>query len=251
MLLLYLRFSSSRTTPYSDLHSTMLLLYRVVEDSKEYLQINLHSTMLLLYPGGTAYFVRRNLNLHSTMLLLYLRAYSYRTTDLRFTFHYASTLSSSASTWMTDGYRIYIPLCFYFIPRPDSSKIPRCPYLHSTMLLLYHYICDNCGAYLDPFTFHYASTLSRLGWLWGVRSERIYIPLCFYFIKVSLSSGRRKRSIYIPLCFYFIPCPFCGGEAYISNLHSTMLLLYLQSNTYRLATLCHLHSTMLLLYLLR
>ena len=36
----------------------------------------------------------------------------------------------------------------------------------------------------------------------------IYIPLCFYFICMGLHNGDAGREIYIPLCFYFIgnPC---------------------------------------------
>ena len=97
-------------------------------------------------------------------------------------------------------------------------------HLHSTMLLLY----------LNPrlivegrniFTFHYASTLSRLNNATGSASS-IYIPLCFYFIlritpqratfhtftfhyasTLSILPCVRNRLgivIYIPLCFYFI-----------------------------------------------
>ena len=32
----------------------------------------------------------------------------------------------------------------------------------------------------------------------------IYIPLCFYFICMGLHNGDAGREIYIPLCFYFI-----------------------------------------------
>ena len=56
--------------------------------------------------------------------------------------------------------------------------------LHSTMLLLYPYWCKK-----------------------SCRTYRIYIPLCFYFIKIPGTGTRNVTHIYIPLCFYFIPSP--------------------------------------------
>ena len=97
------------------------------------------------------------------------------------------------------------------------------------------------------FTFHYASTLSEFANQCG-KKILIYIPLCFYFIEVSVLHNvayinlhstmlllyrgcaadefRRIRLIYIPLCFYFIACLRSSHILY-SHLHSTMLLLYL------------------------
>ena len=103
--------------------------------------------------------------------------------------------------------------------------------LHSTMLLLY----PGAGAQghgTIAFTFHYASTLS---WrrsqkartrrylhstmlllypilrLFPESSVKIYIPLCFYFIRGDKLNSFCKE-IYIPLCFYFI---IYGGIAHI------------------------------------
>ena len=56
----------------------------------------------------------------------------------------------------------------------------------------------------------------------------IYIPLCFYFIMRSSGSLSSRTKIYIPLCFYFIGKPKFY-EPQELNLHSTMLLLYLQN----------------------
>ena len=56
--------------------------------------------------------------------------------------------------------------------------------------------------------------------------ERIYIPLCFYFILVLRRTESDERA----------------------DLHSTMLLLYPSLNTLSPDTIKHLHSTMLLLY---
>ena len=97
------------------LHSTMLLLYRSFPLHSHLYPPDLHSTMLLLYPTAGPKIVIRNSHLHSTMLLLYLPGASpcfwYNSA---FTFHYASTLSSSA----------------------DAAK-SLYGHLHSTMLLLY------------------------------------------------------------------------------------------------------------------
>ena len=116
------------------------------------------------------------------MLLLYLTPTFNNVLGInRFTFHYASTLSGEAQ-----GY----------------DKI--CPYLHSTMLLLYPEsvrVIDHDG--ID-----------------------IYIPLCFYFIASRSGWFPQRYSIYIPLCFYFIR-PVHTKEAQEKvHLHSTMLLLY-------------------------
>ena len=37
-----------------------------------------------------------------------------------------------------------------------------------------------------------------------MKENRIYIPLCFYFIGGNWNLDRSEYSIYIPLCFYFI-----------------------------------------------
>ena len=54
----------------------------------------------------------------------------------------------------------------------------------------------------------------------------IYIPLCFYFIVVAAVSFRPVIFIYIPLCFYFIEYHPADLLFHLSDLHSTMLLLY-------------------------
>ena len=96
---------------------------------------------------------------------------------------------------------IYIPLCFYFIM------------IESYTLIL-----------SSGFTFHYASTLSGRkdrsndgytdlhSTMLLLYPQRNYVHLLYY-------------SIYIPLCFYFIRVKFFTLPADI-DLHSTMLLLY-------------------------
>ena len=99
--------------------------------------------------------------------------------------------------------RIYIPLCFYFIPRG----------------------IDQAGV--------------------GIL---IYIPLCFYFIGRSKTGKRWRIKIYIPLCFYFIIDPKHFSGVLHSYLHSTMLLLYRLTENIWIFGDANLHSTMLLLY---
>ena len=104
--------------------------------------------MLLLYRWSRRW-KRLNLqNLHSTMLLLYLE----------------KSITNKVY------WRIYIPLCFYFIIANN---------IKSGVTIL--------------FTFHYASTLSRARWALSVRSP-IYIPLCFYFIDTGFCGSQRSGS---------------------------------------------------------
>ena len=104
--------------------------------------------------------------------------------NLSFTFHYASTLSMThqfrslpqihlhstmlllypySLKWQAWPWRIYIPLCFYFILMRLQVTTSPLWNLHSTMLLLYptdkHWWTGE-----RLFTFHYASTLSVCRW---------------------------------------------------------------------------------------
>ena len=118
MLLLYLIFTTSSRTVFAYLHSTMLLLYllpasiwfsicvqftfhyastlSLILASWSYSSWHLHSTMLLLYLSLCLAWDCISIHLHSTMLLLYLGGKVRVTREFVFTFHYASTLSSSA-----------------------------------------------------------------------------------------------------------------------------------------------------------
>ena len=108
--------------------------YRMIGESAY-----LHSTMLLLDPSVLKEKRADRSDLHSTMLLLY-----------RKNFVTAILL-----------YRIYIPLCFYFIV------------LWNYFAFIYFW-----------FTFHYASTLSQKRFRSCLRGKQTYIPLCFYFIRI-------------------------------------------------------------------
>ena len=97
------------------------------------------------------------LHLHSTMLLLYQRLGRVDCNLLLFTFHYASTLSKYRDDKTVLQFIIYIPLCFYFIPRPEAGSF------------LFYW-----------FTFHYASTLSirkhmNDGWIPDLHSTMLLL----------------------------------------------------------------------------
>ena len=136
MLLLYPYFSHSLRSLlviYIPLCFYFIRIGVTVRDSPD---SDLHSTMLLLYPGQPAdppvqetiyiplcfYFI-----VISLKDCIFLR---------RFTFHYASTLSSFTNVAIF-SFLIYIPLCFYFIQVNHPQTQPPEKNLHSTMLLLY------------------------------------------------------------------------------------------------------------------
>ena len=115
------------------------------------------------------------------------------------------------------------------------------------MLLLYHIRKGNALTPNSPFTFHYASTLSgveapsaltakiftfhyasTLSVIYHMQSKLHTIFTFHYASTLSIKTGYRRRAI--------------------SNLHSTMLLLYLCPDL-GWREWMHLHSTMLLLYL--
>ena len=163
-----------------------------------------------------------------------------------FTFHYASTLSILVS----DLPAIFPWFTFHYA---STLSVP-----------VYKY-----EIYASTFTFHYASTLSRKKSR-RCRYKHIYIPLCFYFITWGHPDRHTRQhylhstmlllypksglppltasDIYIPLCFYFIQSQLLARREK-TNLHSTMLLLYLRTVAARRSALLNLHSTMLLLYL--
>ena len=208
--------------------------------------------------------------------------------DAGFTFHYASTLSynlhdpipvilfiyiplcfyfiGKGSRGSAPRFRIYIPLCFYFIPfhldcrftrshlhstmlllYPEIAfdisgvfmiYIPLCFYficskplfsfisfnLHSTMLLLYPSACDIISLQAPGFTFHYASTLSPFS-AQQRRLMHIYIPLCFYFIKNCLKLTMNETDLHSTMLLLYLFCHLPSSFLRI-DLHSTMLLLY-------------------------
>ena len=165
---------------------------------------------------------------------------------------------------------IYIPLCFYFIALRKTSEysvtliyIPLCFYfigqrktVHRSTLSIYIPLCfyfirvgDLDGGLLIQFTFHYASTLSRLTRSFGIRYRYLHSTMLLLYRNTRQGSGL-FCPIYIPLCFYFILQTVAVKAPGIENLHSTMLLLYQGGKRGGLVIwLLNLHSTMLLLYL--
>ena len=141
---------------------------------------HLHSTMLLLY-------LQRGLT-DSRVLCIYIPLCFYFIADalfifdaiLKFTFHYASTLSVIA---IIDKF-LLSAFTFHYASTLSYGAVK------------YH-------IRVIQFTFHYASTLSLTGHAIPASSDKIYIPLCFYFIVRDTDPG--IRALY---------------------LHSTMLLLY-------------------------
>ena len=103
---------------------------------------------------------------------------------------------------MRPGRLIYIPLCFYFIGYETPIEY-HMTHLHSTMLLLYPYMEIGQEVKVALFTFHYASTLSRM----DSGDPQLFVDLhstmlLLYLMRVVMTFGS------------------------IHHLHSTMLLLY-------------------------
>ena len=139
---------------------------------------------------------------------------------------------------------IYIPLCFYFIPL--CQRIACCSsYLHSTMLLLYR---EHPGKYpyCYQFTFHYASTLSISQALHGCNKLHLHSTMLLLY-RFSLFSFTIFCFIYIPLCFYFIRrITGCGMPDII--IYIPLCFYFIKFHVFRKAEIIYLHSTMLLLY---
>ena len=119
---------------------------------------------------------------------------------------------------------IYIPLCFYFIRRALRAS------------------CSDS----ERFTFHYASTLSRMSGCMSPNHHNLHSTMLLLY-PISRFASEAMNRIYIPLCFYFIELQSIRFLHHI-HLHSTMLLLYLTGAESRAKSICYLHSTMLLLY---
>ena len=116
MLLLYRGLPYNKDSRCQALHSTMLLLYQTQKSAQMMLWSPLHSTMLLLYPAchyltppALFAFTFHYASTISTSLLVYAPF------PLYFTFHYASTISFYPSRNSGVLLSLYIPLCFYYI----------------------------------------------------------------------------------------------------------------------------------------
>ena len=132
---------------------------------------NLHSTMLLLYPAYSSSEISPLFDLHSTMLLLYPH------TDNRWSFYHVHLHSTM--------------LLLY--PIQMQSDISSDSNLHSTMLLLYHKLPS--PLHPDPVHLHSTMLLLYLSWrVYFGNAWNIYIPLCFYFIELSLYDAGQSKT---------------------------------------------------------
>ena len=208
-------------------------------------------------------------HLHSTMLLLYLHiATTHAIRKSKFTFHYASTLSFT---------RLYVPIVicrftFHYASTLSMSSLShwmmgrRFTFHYASTLSIWRLKMEFINEW---FTFHYASTLSRYFFSTDINCI-IYIPLCFYFIRIShiayapylwftfhyastlssapVRSWHHLLRIYIPLCFYFI-C--AAGKLVKRNLsiYIPLCFYFIFMHLPSQPGIPHLHSTMLLLYL--
>ena len=142
---------------------------------------------------------------------------------------------------------IYIPLCFYFI----VGSLPLClvavTNLHSTMLLLYRMPRSSLRPVSMSFTFHYASTLSSFS------RSALWILIVFTFHYASTLSECVSDEFCCGCEFTFhyastLSYHPADSLFHLSDLHSTMLLLYLSAFRPLGLYTFNLHSTMLLLY---
>ena len=120
---------------------------------------------------------------------------------------------------------IYIPLCFYFIAEPPPHRTDRGAIYIPLCFYFIHHRSAGC-ARRTPFTFHYASTLSRLPAACLPSREYLHSTMLLLYLILAVT-------VSVP----------------IFHLHSTMLLLYPDTPKAKPVGFTNLHSTMLLLYL--
>ena len=181
------------------------------------------------------------------MLLLYRSCVaSSVSSPFQFTFHYASTLSCWRLLVVVSPCPIYIPLCFYFILVLVSS-VPHCTqftfhYASTLSFSEYRYSFDTA-----IFTFHYASTLSLL----PISVTDQYSKFTFHYastLSPSLDPSKLDHDIFTFHYASTLSGTEISRQVSDLDLHSTMLLLYLQGFRLLCLTIRYLHSTMLLLY---
>ena len=165
-------------------------------------------------------------NLHSTMLLLYLMIGVDNTTIdsiyIPLCFYFIRTIHCTKAARVM----IYIPLCFYFIQEDSYSQ----KHLNGIYIPLCFYFIANPEADEEwparSFTFHYASTLSRIGGVLSTMQQNLHSTMLLLYLYAE-KCREVAELIYIPLCFYFIRIPWEAPGRMGPYLHSTMLLLYL------------------------
>ena len=153
--------------------------------------------------GAKAYILNTGkLHLHSTMLLLYLERESKDRIQVRFTFHYASTLSEQMPRGVVVHLHLHSTMLLLY-PRRLCIAYRNLYNLHSTMLLLYRFsVLSKSTAYIS-FTFHYASTLSKASGETLYKLSHLHSTMLLLYLNETPSPDTWPP-IYIPLCFYFI-----------------------------------------------
>ena len=159
--------------------------------------------MLLLYPDGS----NSRADLQSEFTFHYASTISEEDwhAEIRediFTFHYASTISLNQGSGTAR--RLHLHSTLLLLYRSRLSGTQGCVSdLHSTMLLLYHSTYADKRAWV--FDLHSTMLLLYPEAVYAPNDiNRIYIPLCFYYIGQSWSGWDNGYQIYIPLCFYYI-----------------------------------------------
>ena len=212
------------TAPICALHSTMLLLYHVSSSPRNHLELTLHSTMLLLYHFPEGFCLLYISPLHSTMLLLYLFS-TVLLYNLVISLHSTMLLLYLTSSLKESSpFRLYIPLCFYYIEEfcilrgvKSFLYIPLCFYyilyngrvLRSPVIFTFHYastisvssICP--GIWFSSFTFHYASTISSDDIVKAFFNPTLHSTMLLLY-PTAWQAGELEIHLYIPLCFYYI-----------------------------------------------
>ena len=271
MLLLYLLCNCKYDLRIIDLHSTMLLLYLILHAP--------FRAVWLIYIPLCFYFILPGTVISSTLSSFTFHYASTLSNNVhvligsfgKFTFHYASTLSDCSDlergTKVSDlhstmlllypGYCLqpawWSSFTFHYASTLSRTTLSGAPW---NPAFTFHYAStlsrDTGTSYQAEaaFTFHYASTLSQIDYASGRGNRDLHSTMLLLY-RVEIHLYRISSCIYIPLCFYFIPFAVCMIKRLVSNLHSTMLLLYPVISAEVMRYMRNdLHSTMLLLYLI-
>ena len=142
-----------------------------------------------------------------------------------FTFHYASTISSSAENIPRLIQALYIPLCFYYIAKIEdkfSNLYTSFTFHYASTISALDYNYFRIHSF---FTFHYASTISksplsaicksltlhstmlllyqRYARVFAGRLPPLHSTMLLLY-QILPSYSHRPLTLYIPLCFYYI-----------------------------------------------
>ena len=102
-----------------------------------------------------------------------------------------------------------------------------------------------------PFGWDYLHSNMFLLFLKRTKTETlaiiIYIPICFYYFRVSNHIYYEVTSIYIPICFYYFREHVFSSRVN-HHLHSNMFLLFPLTDNVFNPELVNLHSNMFLLF---